>query len=106
MPIALHHCCSSNDFVSVGSRRIHDDPSDLSWQAIEVQRCTARAEWIKVEAVGLEKRSFKNCIPIVGDQHWTTVSWKDHDELGREPGTIVTLRALLRQAKRYGLEFE
>ncbi len=51
-------------------------------------------------------RSLADCVPIVGDQHWTPVKWKGGDSLGIGEGRSVTLRIEMKQAKVFGLEWD
>ena len=60
-----------------------------------------RTGW--VEVVGVSGRSLAECTPIVGDQHWTRVTWKGADNLGVGDGKPVTLRVEMKQAKIFGL---
>jgi hypothetical protein len=75
-------------------------------KALRINAVTLRTGWVKVEVVGDGGRSLANCVPIVGDQHWTRVVWKNADDLGVGPGRAVTLRIEMKQAKVFGLEFE
>ena len=52
---------------------------------------------IVIEAAGLNGkairgRSFAEAKPIIGDQFWTPVTWKEHDDLGVKKGEPVMLR--------------
>jgi len=53
----------------------------------------------------LPGRAIANATPIVGDQHWTTVTWKDGSDLAFTEGESIVLRFELDQATIYGLEF-
>ena len=53
-----------------------------------------------------EPYDLADCAPIIGDQHWTQVTWHSTTDLGIEEGKPVTLRFELYQAKLFGLEFE
>ena len=53
----------------------------------------------------LSGRSMAESTPIVGDQHWTTVTWKNGSDLGYQEGESIVLRFELDQATIYGLEF-
>lgn len=75
-----------------------------------INAVTTRAGSIRVQVNRLGEspvphRTFDDCIPICGDQHWTQVTWKPGDDLGVNPDEPVTLRFELYQAKIYGLEF-
>lgn len=74
-------------------------------KTLKVNAVTGRTGWVKIEVLGAKKHAMDDCIPIIGDQHWTRVAWKDGADLG-EPGRAVTLRIQMKQAKLYGLEFE
>ena len=50
-------------------------------------------------------RTFADCAPLVGDHHWTTVTWKEHDDLGHTKGSAIMLRFKMKQARIFGLEF-
>jgi len=73
---------------------------------LKLNALTLRTGWVKVEVVGVDARKMTECIPIVGDQHWVRVTWKQGNDLGVEEGRPVTLRVELKQAKLFGLEFE
>ena len=78
---------------------------------LKINALTQRAGYIKIELVEyfgspIEGYSFKESDPIIGDHHWTEVTWNGKTDLGLEPGTPVFLRFKLSQAKIYGLEFE
>ena len=51
-----------------------------------------------------EGRSLAECIPVVGDRHWTRVTWKGGGDLGTGEGRDVTLHVEMKQAKLFGLE--
>ncbi|MFV2067764.1 MAG: hypothetical protein ACC645_12390 [Pirellulales bacterium] len=74
-------------------------------RTLKVNALTLRTGWVKVEVRGVASRSLEACHPIVGDQHWTQVTWEEGDDLGVELGQPVVLRFELRQAKLFGLEF-
>jgi hypothetical protein len=42
----------------------------------------------------------------VGDQFWSTVTWKGQDDLGFKPGSAIVLKFKLDKAAIYGLEFD
>jgi hypothetical protein len=78
---------------------------------LKINALTQRAGYIKIELVEyygkpIEGYSFKESDPIIGDHHWTEVTWNGKADLGLEPGTPIWLRFKLSQAKIYGLEFE
>jgi hypothetical protein len=78
---------------------------------LKINAQTQRTGYIKIEVVEyfgklIEGYSFKESDPIIGDHHWTEVSWNGKADLDLEPGTPVWLRFKLSQAKIYGLEFE
>ena len=72
---------------------------------LKINAVTKRAGSIVVEATGKDGRSFNDCIPIVGDQMWTTVKWEKAGNLGIQRGQAVTLKFRLNMATIYGLEF-
>lgn len=53
----------------------------------------------------LPGRTLAESTPIIGDQHWTTVTWKNGSNLGYHEGEPLVLRFELDQATIYGLEF-
>ncbi len=78
---------------------------------LKINALTQRAGKILVEVLdasnGVVKgRSIDDCIPIIGDNFWTTVKWKDGDTLGVEKGVPIALRFQIDRAKIFGLEFE
>ena len=78
---------------------------------LKINALTQRAGGIQVEVAGLDgkaipHRAFGDSVPIIGDQHWTPVAWKEHDDLGNEEGRAVILRFRMDKARIYGLEFE
>jgi hypothetical protein len=75
-------------------------------KVLKVNALTLRTGSVRIEALGIKGRSMDECAPLVGDQHWTRVRWKDADDLGINPGQPVTLRVHLKQARLFGLEFE
>jgi hypothetical protein len=75
-------------------------------KTLKINALTLRTGWVKVEAVGLPGRSLADCAPVVGDQHWSRVTWRGGNALGVEAGQPVTLRVEMKQAKVYGLEFD
>lgn len=76
-----------------------------------INAVTARAGSILVEAADMDGkpipgRSFADAVPIIGDQFWAQVKWKEHGDLGIEPGNPVEFRFRMDHAKLYGLEFK
>jgi hypothetical protein len=76
-----------------------------------INAVTRRAGSIMVEALDVNQqplagRSFEDAVPIVGDHYRTSVVWKNHDNLGIEPGQAVILRFKMNQACIYSLDFE
>ena len=55
-------------------------------KTLKINALTLRTGWVKVEVVGVSGRALAECIPIVGDQHWTRVTWKGGDRPGRRRG--------------------
>ena len=54
----------------------------------------------------MKGRSIADCVPIIGDQQWTEVTWKEKGGPGFDEGTPVTLRIEMKQAKVFGIEFD
>ena len=75
-------------------------------KTLKINALTLRTGWVKVEVAGVGGRSLADCVPIVGDQHWTRVTWQGGADLGIGEGQPVTLRIELKQAKVFGLEFD
>ena len=75
-------------------------------KVLKINAVTLRTGWVKVEVLGTKGRSIAESIPIVGDQHWTQVKWKDTSDLGVEVGQPITIRLQLKHAKIYGLQFD
>jgi hypothetical protein len=75
-------------------------------RTVKINAITMRTGGIQIEVAGVKGRSFEDCDPIFGDQHWATVSWKGESDLGFKQGQSVTLRFKLDQAEIYGLEFD
>jgi len=73
---------------------------------LKLNALTLRTGWVKVEVAGVAGRALADCVPIVGDQHWTQVTWKGGDSLGVDEGRPVTLRIEMKQAKVFGLEMD
>ena len=75
-------------------------------RTLKVNALTRRTGWVKVEVKGLSGRSLEQCHSIIGDQHWSRVSWNEGEDLGVTEDQPITLRFELYQAKLFGLEFE
>ena len=78
---------------------------------LHINALTKRTGYIEVELVNMdgnivEKRSFSQCLPIIGDHHFTRVRWRNGDTLGIKEGEPVILRFQMKMAKIYGLEFK
>lgn len=78
---------------------------------LRINALTRRAGHIQVEVLNMQGevvrgRSFAECLPIVGNHHWTLVSWGSKNTIGIPPGDPVILRFKLKFAKIYGLEFK
>ena len=73
---------------------------------LKINALTQRVGWVKIEVAGVKEHSAAECVPIVGDQLWTRVTWKGGADLGVSPGKPVVLRIELYHAKLFGLEFE
>ncbi len=78
---------------------------------LRINTLTKRAGSILVEVVGqngraIEGHTFGDCKPIIGDQHWTPVTWNEKDDLGFKDGEFMYLRFKMEKAKLFGLEFE
>jgi len=72
---------------------------------IQVEAAEIAAKGGEIDAQVIADRSFDECMPIFGDQHWTTVTWKGSSDLGYKPGEPIRLRFKLDRAKIFGLEF-
>jgi hypothetical protein len=75
-------------------------------KVLKINTVTLRTGWVKVEVLGIKDRRLEECYPIVGDQHWSRVTWKGGNDLGIHPGEAVTLRIELQQARIFGFEFD
>jgi hypothetical protein len=75
-------------------------------KTLKINAVTGRTGWVKVEVAGVAGRSLADCMPIVGDQHWTRVTWNGGNDLGTGPQRVVTLRIEMKHARIFGLEFE
>jgi hypothetical protein len=81
-------------------------PIMAAGKRLKMNAVTQRTGWVKVEVAGVKGRGLTECLPIVGDQHWTRVRWKSGDDLGVSDAQALMLRLELNQARVYGLEFE
>jgi len=72
---------------------------------LRINALTQRVGSILVQVDGVTGRSFADAIPVVGNQHWSPVRWKGHDDLGFADGRPIVLRFKLERAKLFGLEF-
>jgi hypothetical protein len=72
---------------------------------IQVEAAEIAAKGGEIDAQVIADRSFDECMPIFGDQHWTMVTWKGSSDLGYKPGEPIRLRFKLDRAKIFGLEF-
>ena len=75
-----------------------------------INALTQRAGSILVEVAGsdgkpISGRAFEDSTPIIGDRHWTPITWKESDDLGYKDGECITLRFRMDKAKIFGLEF-
>ena len=75
-------------------------------KTLKINALTLRTGWVKIEVLGVQGRSLADCVPIVGDAHWTTVRWKGAGDLGVGEGQPVTLRVEMKQARVFGLEMD
>ncbi len=75
-------------------------------RTLKVNALTQRTGWVKVGVQGIDGRALADCTPIIGDQHWTAISWKGGTDLGVNDGQPVTLKIELYQAELYGLQFD
>jgi len=80
-------------------------------ETLKINAVTERAGHILIEVAGLDGkpiagRSFDEAKPIIGDQFWSTVTWKDYSNLGVKKGEPIMLRVQMDKAKIYGFEFE
>ena len=79
---------------------------------LRINAQTHRAGSVLVEVVSLADqkalpgRAFTDAAPIVGDHHWTPVTWDGKDDLGHKDSAAVLLRFRMDKARIYGLEFE
>ena len=83
----------------------------LPGETLKINALTQRAGYIKVELVEFDGKAvpgytFEECDPIIGNHHYTPVTWKGKKGLGEDPGTPVWFRFKMKMAKLYGLEFE
>jgi len=72
---------------------------------LRINALTQRVGRILVQVDGISGRSFADALPVAGDQHWTPVVWKGHDDLGSQANRPIVLRFKMEKAKLFGLEF-
>jgi hypothetical protein len=77
---------------------------------LRINALVLRGGSIQVEVADLRGkplpgRSFAEAAPIIGDHHWTTLSWNGQDDLGHKDGMGIMLRFRMDQAQLFGLEF-
>jgi len=78
---------------------------------LKINAVTQRVSKILIEVVAYHDgktilgRTFDDCDPIVGDQHFKTVTWKGKDDLGFKEDTAIMLRFKMEKAKIFGLQF-
>lgn len=75
-----------------------------------INALTQRAGSILIEAANakgapLSGRTFVEAMPVVGDQHWTQVRWKEASDLGLGDGEALILRFQMERSAIFGLEF-
>ena len=75
-------------------------------KTLKINAVTLRTGWVKIEVAGAKGRSLADCVPIIGDQHWTPVAWKGGDDLGIGEGRPVMLRVEMKQARIFGLAMD
>jgi hypothetical protein len=97
---------------------VADDKAEFTTAAIiapgktlRINTVTDRAGSILIEAADIDGkpipgRTFADAVPIIGDQFWTEVKWKGHDDIGVKPGKPIEFRFRMDKAKLYGLEFK
>ena len=79
---------------------------------LRINAQTQRAGSILIEVVSfadqkpLLVRTFADVAPIIGDHHWTPVTWGGKDDLGHQDGAAILLRLRMDKARLYGLGFE
>ena len=74
---------------------------------LKVNAVTSRTGWVKDRGGGRRRpEPAADCVPIVGDQPWTRVTWKGTNDLGTGQKSVVTLRVEMKQAKVFGLEID
>ena len=71
---------------------------------------TTRAGAVRVEVADLEGhpipgREFENAVPLIGDIHRAPVRWKNHHDLGVDPGQPVILRFRIERGVIYTIDF-
>jgi len=77
---------------------------------LRINALTRRGGGIFVEVAAMDGRplagrSFAEARPIVGDHHWSTLTWRGQEDLGHPENTGVILRFCMDQAQLFGLEF-
>ena len=78
---------------------------------LKINAVTKRVTDIRVEVVdylsgqAISGRTFEDCVPIVGDHLWSTVTWKGSDDMGFKDPAAIMLRFKMDKAKIFGLEF-
>ena len=78
---------------------------------LRINAVTKRAGGILIEVAGMDGtpiqgRTFAEAVPVVGDHHWSLVTWKGGDDLGFGESAAIVLRFRLDKAELYGLQFE
>ena len=66
---------------------------------------THRAGEVRVEVVGTDGRSIKQCDPIIGDGFSLPVNWQGDVDIGAPEGKSVRLHFKMRAAELFGLEW-
>jgi hypothetical protein len=77
----------------------------LPGRKLRINALTQRVGSILVQVDGIDGRSFADATPIIGDQHWTPVTWKGQEDIGCRDGSPIVLRFKIERAKIFGLEF-
>jgi hypothetical protein len=78
---------------------------------IRINALTAAGGGIVVEVAGmngapLARRTFAEAKRVIGDQHWTPLTWNGDEDIGQADGAGIILRFRMDQAQLFGLEFE
>lgn len=73
---------------------------------IKLNVTSKRTGWVKVEVAGDSERTLEQCKPVMGDQHWTPVSWNGDTQAIRDLHHPVSLHIQMYQAELWGIEFE